>query len=306
MPVTLDSTSSITAPSTRYITTFGIDQGLPKNPYITTTSEDILDKFDGQTLIYNLHHNFNITHPDTTWVYNDYGYLFNVRFDEKDQPYIEGCHTDIEKHNKLTAAEKLRRRNDPDHALPVLPPTPPELATTEYFYHPPSLETDSEPLKEDLTSEKEDDPMTHSIRHSPIEQAMATQTATPRLAHILARANTGQPVPSPPQPEAALAAPQPANPPTGGRGGGQPPAGGGGGAQQPAAPVAPNPPTLRLCGNPSETFDRDRTKVDQFLSQLRRFYLANLGVPEFQSWICKVVIATTYSSSKNCPNVLPF
>ena len=156
---------------------FGIDQGLPENPYITTTSEDVLDKFDGQKLIYNPHSDFDITHPDTTWIYNDYGYLFNVRFDEKDQPYIGGCRTDIEKHNKLTAAEKLWRRNDPDHALPVPPPTPPELATAEYFYRPPSPETDPEPPREDSTSEKEDDPTTQYICHSPIEPTMTTQTA---------------------------------------------------------------------------------------------------------------------------------
>ena len=294
-PVTLDSTSSITALPTRYITTFGIDQGLPENPYIATTSEDVLDKFDGQTLIHNPHRNFDITHPDTTWIYNDYGYLFDIRFDEKDQPYIGERRIDIEKHNKLTAAEKLRRRNDPDHALPVSPPTPPELATAKYFYRPPSSETDPEPPREDLTSEREDDLTAHNICHSPIEPTMATQTAPLRLAHVLARANMGQPPPQPdppaPPPEAPPAAPQPANPPAGGGGGGQPPAGG---AQPAPAPAAQNPPTLRLCGNPPETFDGDRTKAERFLSQLRRFYLANLGVPEFQSWIRKVVIATTY------------
>ena len=130
------------APPTRYITTFGIDQGLPENPYIATTSEDVLDKFDRQTLIYNPHRNFNITHPNTTWIYNDYGYLFDVHFNEKDQPYIGECCTDIEKHNKLTTAEKLQRRNNPDHTLPVPPLTPPELITAEYFYRFLSPETD--------------------------------------------------------------------------------------------------------------------------------------------------------------------
>jgi Retrotransposon gag protein len=278
------------------------------------TGGDVLDKFDGQTLIYNPHRNFDITHPDTTWIYNDYGYLFNVHFDEKDQPYIGGRHTDIELHNKLTTAEKLRRRNDPDHALSVPSPTPPELATAKYFYHPPSPETDPEPPREDSASEKEDDPTAHNIRHSPIEPTMATQTAPPRLAHVLARANMGQPPPPPdppaPPPEAPPVAPQPANPPAGGGGGGQPPTGGGGGGQPPAgggggqpptggtqlaaAPAVQNPPTLRLCSNPPETFDGDCTKADWFLSQLRCFYLANLGVPEFQSWMRKVIIATTY------------
>jgi hypothetical protein len=43
------------------------------NPYIATTSEEVLDKFNGQTLVYNPHRNFDITHPDTTWIYNNYG-----------------------------------------------------------------------------------------------------------------------------------------------------------------------------------------------------------------------------------------
>ena len=76
----------------------------------------------------------------------------------------------------------------------------------------------------------------------------------------------------------------------GGGGGGQPPAGGGGGGQA-NPPVAPN---LRLCRNPLEIFTRDREKVDRFLSQPKRYYLANIGVPEFNSWIQKVVIACTY------------
>ena len=74
-------------------------------------------------------------------------------------------------------------------------------------------------------------------------------------------------------------------PPTGGggggRGGGQPPAGGGGGEQ--ANP--PTTPSLRLCRNPPEIFTRDREKADHFLSQLKHYYLANIGVPEFNSWI---------------------
>ena len=57
------------------------------------------------------------------------------------------------------------------------------------------------------------------------------------------------------------------------------------------SPAAPN---LRLCGNPLEIFTGDREKADRFLSQLKRYYLANIGVPEFNSWIRRVVIACTY------------
>ena len=80
-------------------------------------------------------------------------------------------------------------------------------------------------------------------------------------------------------------------PPTGGGGGGQPPARGAGGGQANPPPAAPN---LRLCRNPPEIFIRDREKADCFLSQLKCYYLANIGVPEFNSWIQKVVIACMY------------
>ena len=113
---------------------------------------------------------------------------------------------------------------------------------------------------------------------------MATQTHSRLAAHI-ARGNVTLPnVPPVPAP-----APVPACPPTpGGGGGGQPPAGSGGQANPPAAP------SLRLCGNPPEIFMGDREKADCFLSQLKRYYLANIGVPEFNSWIRKVIIACTY------------
>jgi hypothetical protein len=45
---------------------------------------------------------------------------------------------------------------------------------------------------------------------------------------------------------------------------------------------------------PPEIFTGEREQADCFLSQLKRYYLANIGVPEFNSWIRKVVIACTY------------
>ena len=135
---------------------------------------------------------------------------------------------------------------------------------------------------------------------------MAMQTHS-RLATHIARGN----VTLPNIPPVFIPPPAPACPPTppihaptpgggggGGGGGGQPPAGGGGGGQPPVGgggqanvPAAPN---LRLCGNPPKIFIGDREKVDRFLSQLKRYYLANIRVPEFNSWIRKVVIACTY------------
>jgi hypothetical protein len=136
---------------------------------------------------------------------------------------------------------------------------------------------------------------------------MATQTHS-RLATHISRGNVMLPnippvfIPPP-------APPCPQTPPTraltleggggggrggggegGGRGGGRGGGAGGGGGEQANPPAAPN---LRLCGNPPEIFMGDREKADCFLSQLKRYYLANIGVPEFNSWIQKVIIACT-------------
>jgi hypothetical protein len=123
---------------------------------------------------------------------------------------------------------------------------------------------------------------------------MATQTHSQLAAHI-ARGNITIPnippvfiPPAPPRPQTP-----PSRPPSpgGGRGGG---GGGGGGGGSGGGANPPAAPSLRLCGNPPEIFTGEREKADRFLSQLKRYYLANLGVPEFNSWIQKVVIACTY------------
>ena len=123
----------------------------------------------------------------------------------------------------------------------------------EYFYQTPSPETESEGHKEESHSDEED-PITRSIRQSPIEPTMATQTHS-RLATHIARGNVTLPnippifIPAPPRPQTP-----PPHTPTpgapgggggreGGRGGGGEGGGGGGQANPPAAP------NLRLCGN---------------------------------------------------------
>ena len=154
-----------------------------------------------------------------------------------------------------------------------------------------SPETESEGHKEESHSDKED-PITRLIRQSPIEPTMTTQTHS-RLATHIARGNVTLPnippifIPAPLRPQTPPPrAPTPGTPGGGGGGGG-----GGGAGGQANPPAAPN---LRLCGNPPEIFTGDREKADRFLSQLKRYYLANIGVPEFNSWIRKVVIACTY------------
>ena len=194
--------------------------------------------------------------------------------------------------------ERNRQRDNPVQSplLFIPPATPEELVVAEYFDWPASPETESEEHKEESHSDKED-PITRSIQQSFIEPTMATQMHS-RLATHIARGNIMLPnippvfIPPP-------APPHPQTPPTctptpggggGGGGGGQPPVGGGGEGQV-HLPAAPN---LRLCRNPPEIFMGDREKADRFLSQLKRYYLANIRVPEFNSWIQKFVIACTY------------
>ena len=133
---------------------------------------------------------------------------------------------------------------------------------------------------------------------------MATQTHS-RLATHIARGNVMLPnvppifvpPPAPPRPQTPLiCAPTPGGGGGGGRGGGRGGGGGsgGGGAGEGGQVNPPATPNLRLCRNPPEIFTGDREKADCFLSQLKQYYLANIGVPEFNSWICKVVITCTY------------
>ena len=155
---------------------------------------------------------------------------------------------------------------------------------------------------------------------------MATQMHTnTRLATFIARGNMGPaqiqipelvpaqaavqqpaaaqapaaPVPGgsgPAHPQGGGGPPAPGGGPPGGGppvpGGGGPPAPGGGG--QAAPPPAGNAHTPRMCGNPPKIFNGDQQKADRFISQLKRYYLANHRVPEYNLWICKVVIACTF------------
>ena len=187
--------------------------------------------------------------------------------------------------------------------LIVPPATPEELVAAEYFYQPASPNTDSESHKEESQSDNKD-LVALAIRHSPIEPTMATQTHS-RLATHIARGNVTLPnvppifIPAPHRPPTPPPrAPTPGTPGGGGgggggggRGGGRGGGGGGGGGGQANHPALPN---LRLCGNPPEIFTGEREKADRFLSQLKCYYLANIGVPEFNFWIRKVVIACTY------------
>ena len=303
--ITTASTSAVTLPPRRYVSKAGIDDGLHKNPYLATVTSEAFPQVGGKILIYHPDKDFTLQTKGTVVLFNDFGYLFELDLDDQDRAYVGKRRIDIEAHNKLMPAERNRRRDDPiQSSLLVVPPaTPEELIAAEYFYHPASPNTDSESHKEESQSDEED-LIAQAIRQSPIEPTMATQTHS-RLATHIARGNVTLPnvppifVPPP-------APPRPQTPPThaptpggGGRGGGRGGGGRGGGGRggraggggQANPPTAPN---LRLCRNPPGIFTGDREKADHFLSQLKRYYLANIGVPEFNSWIRKVVIACTY------------
>ena len=287
------STFAVTLTPRRYVSKAGIEDGLPENLYLATATSEAFPQVGGRILIYHPDKDFTLQKKGTVILFNDFGYLFKLNLDNQDRAYVGKRHIDIKVHNRLMPAERNRRRDDPVQSpLLVIPPTTPEeLVAAEYFYHPASPNTDSESHKEESQSDEED-PITRAIRQSPIEPTLATQTHF-RLATHIARGN----IMLPNVPPAFIPPPTPARPltpptctPTPGGGGGRGGGGGGGGGQV-NPPVAPS---LRLCGNPPEIFMGDREKADRFLSQLKRYYLANIGVPEFNSWIQKVVITCTY------------
>ena len=243
---------------------------------------------------------FTLQKKGTVILFNDFGYLFELNLDDQDRAYVGKRRIDIEAHNKLTTAERNRRRDDPvqSELLVVPPATPEELVAAEYFYQPPSPKTESEGHKEESHSDEED-PITRSIRQSPIEPTMATQTHS-RLATHITRGNVTLPnippifIPTPPRPQTPPPCVPTPGTPGGGGGGGRGGGGGGGGRGGGGRGGQANPPNLRLCGNPPEIFAGDREKADRFLSQLKCYYLANIGVSEFNSWIRKVVITCMY------------
>ena len=274
------STSAVTLTPRRYVDKVGLDDGLPKNPYLAIVTSDAFPQVGGRILVYHPTKDFTLQTPGTVVLFNDFGYLFELNLDDQNRAYVGKRCIDIEVHNKLTPAERNRRRDDPvQSSLLVVPPsTPEELVAAEYSYRPASPETESEKGKEESHSDDKEDPITQSIRQSPISPIMATQTHSRLAAHI-ARGNIMLPnvppalipPPAPPRPQT----PPSRAPSPGGGGGGA----GGGQANPPAAPA------LRLCGNPPEIFTGEREKADRFLSQLKHYYLANIGVAEFNSWI---------------------
>ena len=206
-----------------YINKAGIEDGLPENLYLATVTSTLFSQVGGKILIYHPDKDFTLK-VGTVILFNNFRYLFKLDIDSQDQAYIGKRRIDIEVHNKLTPAERNRQRNDPTQSplLFIPPATPEELIAAEYFYKPASPKIEPEIPKEESQSDKED-LITHTIRQSPIEPTMATQTHSRLAAHI-ARGNVTLPN-TPPIP-----APAPA-PPAGGGGGGQPPAGGRGGGQ---------------------------------------------------------------------------
>ena len=165
----------------------------------------VFPQVGGRILIYHPDKDFTLQKKGTVILFNDFGYLFELDIDDQDQAYVGRRRIDIEVHNKLTPAERKRWRDNPVQSklLFVPPATLEELVAAEYFYRPASPETESEGHKEESHSDEED-PITQTIRQSPIEPTMATQTHSRLTTHI-ARENITLPntpifVPPPPPP----------------------------------------------------------------------------------------------------------
>ena len=158
------STSAVTLTPRRYVDKVGLDDGLPKNPYLATVTSDTFPQVGGRILVYHPNKDFTLKTPGTVVLFNDFGYLFELDLDDQDRAYVGKRRIDIEVHNKLTPAERNRRRDDPVQSplLFIPPSTPEELVAAEYFYQPASPETESEGRKEESHSDEED-PITQLI-----------------------------------------------------------------------------------------------------------------------------------------------
>ena len=152
------STSAVTLTPRCYVSKSGIDDGLPENPYLATVTSEVFPQVGGKILIYHPDKDFMLKKPGTVVLFNDFEYLFELDLDDQDRAYVGKRRIDIEAHNKLTPAERNRRRDDPVQSeLLVIPPaTPEELVAAKYFYHPASPNTDSKSHKEESQSDEED------------------------------------------------------------------------------------------------------------------------------------------------------
>ena len=84
----------------------------------------------GKILIYHPNKDFTLQKKGTVVLFNDFGYLFELDLDDQDRAYIGKRRIDIETHNKLTPAERNRRRDDPVQSpLLFVPPATPEEAS---------------------------------------------------------------------------------------------------------------------------------------------------------------------------------
>ena len=90
----------------------------------------------GRILIYHPDKDFTLQKKGTVVLFNNFGYLFELDLDDQDRAYIGKRCIDIEVHDKLTPAERKRRRDNPvqSELLFIPPATPEELIAAKYFY----------------------------------------------------------------------------------------------------------------------------------------------------------------------------
>ena len=162
------STSTVILTPQRYVSKAGIEDRLPENLYLATVTSNSFPQVGGKILIYHPDKDFTLK-EGTVVLFNDFGYLFELDLDDQDWAYVGKRRIDIKAHNKLTLAERNRRRDNPVQSplLFIPPATPEELVAAEYFYQPASPDTESEPHKEESQSDEED-PITRWCAESPL------------------------------------------------------------------------------------------------------------------------------------------
>jgi hypothetical protein len=293
--VTLDSTSYCTT-AQQYVEDCRADRGFPKNPYLQLFTKYINHLPDVVAAVYDSAGTFT-DNSEVRLVYNNYGFISNLKIDKAGKLYIGQRQKDIELYHAFSKQEIQCRQiaNDPKLLCPKewedllaaaldpkkISPSPEPVTTPKTPQSSESAQTDNKALRAlDIPNQ---------LKNSPIEtkppQMTSTQIAT-ALHHSFSfhprpRANSG-----------SGGGPGWGVPPGGGGNpGGNPsrnpggnPGGGGPGAPLPGGFLVGGGNHTRMAGALPLIFTGDRTKAELFLRALTSYLHLNERVPPLNTY----------------------
>jgi hypothetical protein len=306
--VTLDSTSYYTT-ARQYVEDCGADKGFPKNPYLQIFTNYISHSPDLQAVVYDHTGTFS-DDKNVSLVYNDYGFIHSLKFDDKGKFYLRQRRKDIELYHVFSKQEIQRRRaaNDPDLPCPkewddllsaaldpmIRIPSPEQPPSPKSQQSSDSAQTDNKALRTlDIPAQ---------LKNSPIETKPPQMTTT-EIANAMQAAFSFTPHPRANSGSGRVQWGGGGGPP--GSGGG-PPGGGGNpggnpGRGGPGGPGAPLPGGFlvgggnhsRMAGALPLIFTGDRTKAELFLRALTSYLRLNEQVPPLNMYKGRMAFAMT-------------